>query len=202
VAYTALPTKNPGDLLTSALWNTYLQGNADSGFMRMIADTTLIATAASITFASIPATFAHLLGIFYARTTSATTTDDGVVAQFNGDTAANYDWQSLLANGATVTASQAQGATSLVAGDASGGASTANLFSACAFIIPHYAGTLGNKSFVGLHATKWAAAAAGAELRVLAGFWRSNAAINQIVLIPGSPNFAIGSRFTLYGLPQ
>jgi hypothetical protein len=202
VSYTALPTKNPGDLLTSALWNTYLQGNADSGFLRMLADTTLIATAASVTFASIPATFAHLLGVFYARTTSATTTDDFVNAQFNGDTAANYDRETLTASTAAVSASETFGITSASIGTAVGGGGAASVFSAFAFLIPHYAGTAANKAFLGLGTAKWATVSGGLAIRHFGGFWRSNAAINQIVLLPAAGSFAIGSRFTLYGLPQ
>src|SRR5437879_836374 len=114
MAYTALPTKNPGDLLTSTLWNTYLQGNADSGFRRMLADTTLGVAAATIDFLSIPATFAHLLLELYGRGDTALTAAN-VNIRFNGDSAANYHWQNLDGGGATAQASDA-GAAAVTSG--------------------------------------------------------------------------------------
>ncbi len=124
MGYAALPTKNPGDTLTSALWNTYLQGNADSGFMRMLADTTLGVAAASIDFTSIPQTFAHLMLALYGRGDTAVV-NQFVRIRFNNDSGANYDYQEIHAAAAAVTASEGLAQTSAVAGVCPGAPPTA-----------------------------------------------------------------------------
>src|SRR5689334_865495 len=114
--YTALPTKNPGDLLTSALWNTYLQGNADSGFERPIAEVELASPAASVVFSSIPQTFAHLKVIWRARSALAAT-NDNVDMRFNGLSASAY-----------YAAPPAAVASAAVVGIAPAASATANVF--------------------------------------------------------------------------
>ena len=197
--YTALPTKNPGDLLTSALWNTYLQGNADSGFMRMLADTTLVATAAIVTLASIPQTFAHLLLVCYGRSTAAATSDS-LALQFNGDTAANYDYQVASTSAGAASGSEVFATTSIQVGLVPGSTAPANAFGTTAIYIPHYTGSTNNKTLKSDSACKIGTTSGSLFMRQTAGFWRSNNAITQIALIANQ--LAIGCRFTLYGLPH
>jgi hypothetical protein len=201
VSYTALPTKNPGDLLTAALWNTYLQGNADSGFMRLLGRSVLAAPLGSITFTGIPATFGDLELSMYSRTTSGTATSDVVAVQFNGDSGADYDSQHGLINGTTLAATQLFGQTSGLIGTSTGGAAPAGLFASCRAWIPAYASANANKAYLTQYGAKWGVAAGNLEICVDAGFWRSNAAINQITLIPSAGSFAIGSIFSLWGNP-
>lgn len=200
--FVALPTKNPGDVLTSALWNTYLQGNADSGFMRMLADSTLIGSAASFDFTSIPATFAHLLLVVYARSDTAAVSDS-VIARFNGDTGANYDYQTAAAVATAVTAQEVFAATGVtLAGGMPGGTAGANLFGVTDILIPHYANALNNKVAHCRSGWKAGTATTNVQKRDADGYWRSNAAINRVTLVCSSGgNFVAGSRATLYGMP-
>jgi hypothetical protein len=204
VTYVALPTKNPGDILTSALWNTYLQGNADSGFARKLADTTLAAAAASIDFASIPATFAHLLLICYLRGDTAAVSFDAML-RVNGDSGANYDDAiNYFTNVSTVTQRSDFGATSITT---SGGANLpaanapANAEGVLEILIPHYANTVNHKSVQWQGHGEQAAAAASFYNWIGAGRWKSTAAINELTLIASVGNFAIGSRVELVGIP-
>jgi hypothetical protein len=198
--YTALPTKNPGDVLTSALWNTYLQGNADSGFMRMLADTTLGSPAASIDFTSIPQTFAHLRLVLSARDTGAVTLARPII-RFNGDTAANYaaHWIENLLGVATANSSGVT--TGLTCTQASGASATASLYGVNAIDIPDYRGTT---AYQEIAATFHACSTGGSALGSAGsggGFWNALAAVTRITIVAGNTSFAAGTRATLYGLP-
>lgn len=196
MAYAAIPTKAPGDLLTSALWNTYLQGNADSGFMRMIADLTVGASpVANVDFASLPQTFAHLFVILQARgDTAATSTTLNV--QFGGDTGSNYD------SGAGISGTVQTGATSGSCGAMSAGSATANCFSPYLLWIPHYAQT---DTFKVCQTLGFVATSGGVNLSPYSQqiLWKKSApaAVDRIKFIPGAGNFVQFSRFTIYGIP-
>jgi hypothetical protein len=202
VAYIALPTKNPGDILTSALWNTYLQGNADSGFARKLADSTLAAAAASFDFTSIPATFAHLMLVLYLRGDAAVTSVDAAI-RFNADSGANYDRQLLYGNAATTAASETLAGTSIGLGGGTFPAANApaTAFGQSDLCIAHYAGSTKQKSMAARSSGKTGVASGNLYALLVAGFWRSAAAINEITILPSSGNWDIGSRATLYGLP-
>jgi hypothetical protein len=196
VSYTALPTKNPGDLLTSALWNTYLQGNADSGFARMLADTTLVAAAASISFASIPATFAHLMLVGLARGDTAATSI-ALQLRFNNDSAANYNVEVLTATAAVAAAATNTGLTAGWGNAIPAATAAAGHFSPVVIFIPNYASATPDKSLFGLGFLP-----ANPQLQIAGSLWASTAAINRIDLFAGAGNLLAGTRFTLYGLPQ
>lgn len=201
MAYTAPPTVLAGNIYTPVMYNTYLQNNADSGYMRMLADTTLGGAAASIDFTSIPATFAHLMLVVCARSDTAALTTS-ILVRLNNDSAANYDSQYVLGNGGTASAAETFAGTSVSAGNMPGGTAPANLFGQCDISIAHYAGSANNKVLRLSAAVKAGVTTTLLQSALAAGFWRSSAAINRITLIPAAGNFAAGSRATLYGLPQ
>ena len=193
--YAALPTKNPGDLLTSALWNTYLQGNADSGFMRMIGDTTLGGSVASIVFSSIPSTFAHLLVVCSLLSDQAA--DQQLWMRLNGDTSAHYRWQIVFGQGAVANATSDGG--SLVAQAVIGfaGANASAGKSHAAALISDYASVV-------RHAFDASFFSIGSSIQGGSGggFINQAAAINSVTLLPAAGNFVAGGRATLYGLPH
>lgn len=195
MAYTAIPTKNAGDLLTAALWNTYLQGNAASGFMRMIADNTLSGNAANVDFTSLPQTFAHLFIILQARgDTGATSTQ--LSLRFNNDSGANYDV------GAGIGGTVSGGATSGAIGPVSASTAPANSFGAYVLWIPHYAQANTFKACQTLGFVPTAAGGVNLAAYSQQILWKiTPVAINQITFIPGAGNLVQYSRFTIYGLP-
>lgn len=197
MSYTALPTKNPGDLLTSALWNTYLKGNADSGFMRMIADTTLGASAATVDFTSIPATFAHLMLVGLARGDTAAVTTS-ILLRFNGDAGASYAVELLQGSGAAASAAAATGGTSMQLGSIAAATAADTVFTPVWCLIPNYLNTVAGKDALSL-----CYSAGGTQLVQLAGgHWPNLTAVNRITLLLAAGNFLTGTRFTLYGVPQ
>lgn len=162
-----------------------------------VADTTLGASAASIDFTSLPTTYAHLLVVVYARSDRAATLDT-VGGRFNGDSAANYDYQYAGGSGATTSAAESLGATSFYVGDMPGNTAGANLFSTSVFTVSHYAGSSNNKSTVGHNLVKIGTASGNLSARVIGGAWRSSAAINRITLVSVLGNFVAGTRASVY----
>ena len=196
MAYTAIPTKNPGDILTSALWNTYLQGNADSGFTRMLGDITLGSTTASFDFTSIPATFAHLLGVAYVRGSDAAATVNAAL-RFNNDSAADYIYETLNGTGGTAGAASQTAQTSLALGAVAANGAVANVFSPVFFLVPHYTNAANRKQLLAMTGY------AGSPLvHITSADWSGTAAVNRITLFPSASSWLAGSRCTLYGLPQ
>lgn len=198
MAYTAPPTKNPGDLITSALWDTYVLGNADSGFCRMIADVTLGAPAAIVDIGSptpLPQTFAGLMVVILARGDTAALTTS-LAMRLNNDSGANYEDFSLGGSGIGSRTSGRLGSGLVPAASA-----TASLFGATVIWIPHYAQATSFKPYVSLgYYASSLTTQQGVD--IYSGTWgAAAAAINRITFLPGAGNFAAGSRFTVYGLP-
>lgn len=164
-----------------------------------IADTTLGGIAANIDMTSISGTYAHLLVVVYARgDTPAPTT--GFNMQFNGDTAANYDYQQMVGSAAVIVNSENFASTRISHGAMPANSAGANLFNASVMFIPHYAGTANNKVVISINASKSGTSTGNMLDYTQAGFWRSNAAINRITLFPAAGNFVAGTRVTLYGM--
>ena len=124
----------------------------------------------------------------------------GTNMRFNGDTAANYDYQMLQGAAAAATAAETFANTSLQVGIIPGNTAAANLFGTQEVFIPHYAGSTNNKQFVAISAAKIGVATTNMEVNIFGGSWRSNAAINQVTMIPGGGNFVAGTRLTIHAM--
>jgi len=193
--FTTVPDVVSGQSFPPSLWESAIMNNLNLGVYRQLADTTLSSDTASITFASIPQTFAHLILAVYARDSGAgTTAPDGLQAQFNGDTAANYDWYE-----ATLVGGGSFGQTSMRIGWVVPGGASANLFSATYILIPHYTQAVNHKAAVAIATAKISNSIIYSTH--LGGLWRSANALTQILLQSSSGNLKSGSRATLYGLP-
>lgn len=162
-----------------------------------IFDSTLGGSAANIDITSIPATYGHLLVTIYARGDTAAV-NTGVGMRFNGDTAANYDYQLLNARAAAPSAAEAFASTSIVAAQMPANTAGANLFGPAQIVIPHYAGSTNNKASVSNYCFKSGTATTNIEVGTVGGAWRSNAAINRITLVPVAGNFVTGTRCTIH----
>lgn len=197
--YLVPPTKNPGDALTSALWNSYIRDNLDFGMVRPIADVIAGGAVASIDLTSIPGTFAHLLAVSYVRCDLAAT-NNNLLARFNNDSAANYDYQRVYGAAAAASAAETFAQGFAILGGIAGNTAGANLFSGLITFIPHYAAAVNNKVALSLAALKFGVASGNMQAELNVGFWRSNNAINRISFLPGGGNLVAGSRVTLYGM--
>ena len=145
---------------------------------------------ATITFSSIPATFAHL----QIRAILKQSIGSGAFARFNSDTGSNYARHRLQGNGSTASA----------AGDASQDKVLINTsqgfsdFGTIVMDILDYANT--NKVKTVRHLFGIDLNGSGA-VGVESNLWRDTSAITQIQFIsPNGGNYAEYSHFALYGI--
>lgn len=172
---------------------------ATLGVSSKIAQTVLVATAATIDFTSIPATFEDLLIVVQARGDTAAVATQ-VSLRFNNDSGGNYDSQDLYGNNVLAAAGVASAGTSASLGQmpaATGTTAAAALFDV---VVPAYARTTFHKQgFMrnGRFSTEGTGSTYISSASALN--WRSTAAINRVTLIPSAGNFDIGTVATLYG---
>lgn len=165
-----------------------------------IFDSTLGGSSATVDVTGISATYAHLLVSIYARSDVAATVAS-VFMQFNGDAAANYDYQYISGSAAAVTAGEGFAvATGCFVGSFPANTAGANLFGTSEVFIPHYAGSTNNKQCVTINSCKAGTTTGLLSAFLLGSSWRSNAAINRLTLTLASGNFVAGTRVTVYGM--
>jgi len=172
---------------------------ADGGIEKLF-DSTLGGAQASFDITSISANFEFLRLALYLRgdTAAASTT---ALLRFNGDATAIYDRQRHSAAAAAATIAEQFGQTSVTVSDVvPANTATANVFGIIIIDIPFYAGTVNNKAFEANSSTKIGVATTNLMTSRVAGFWRSNVAINQITILPGAGNWNTGSRAMLWGI--
>lgn len=190
--------------ITVADIGTYITANLQAlidGRVLKIADQVLAASAASVTFSSIPQTYRHLEISWTARSDAAGNNVD-VLGQFNGDTGANYDYEHLYLNGASpaaLTGAEGIGATATRLGEFTAAGPSAGQAGVGRIAIPNYAGSAFWKNADYSSSFRIGTATGQFFKNVGAGFWRSTAAITSIKLFPSVGNFIAGSVFSLYG---
>lgn len=150
-----------------------------------LATTTLGSTAASVTFGSIPATYRDLRLVIVAKNS---TNSQGIRAQFNDDTAANYSYIVVYGTG-----SSAASGTGSSLGYADLGVNRTTDQSTLVDIIDY--------SATDKHKTLLIRSDNSSELTLTyADRWASNSAITKIKVYPSDNSFAAGSTFALYGI--
>ena len=159
----------------------------------LIASNTLGASAASVTFSSIPSTYTDLVVRWSVRSDRSANSFDDIYMTFNSGTIS----QTFVGgNGASTLTGNGNG--SVLANTATAASATSNTFSSGELYIPNYAGST-NKP-----ASFFSAAETNATTAYLYGIaiLRSNtAAISSIALNPyNGTNFVSGSSFYLYGI--
>ena len=188
------------EVYKGGVWTAVAAGG--SGAMTLISDQTLASAAATVTFASIPGTYKHLM--IYAQARSTSSSADHFAMQANGDTAAHYGSAYVVSNNGT--GFEGDQGSSLVAAaimcDLPNTATVANAATSMKVEIPNYAGTVFSKNaIVTGSAMGGTTISAYCSPEVFNWFWNSTAAITQLVLFGAAgASFAIGSRFTLYGI--
>ena len=155
---------------------------------------------ASVSFSSIPSTFAHLQIRSIARTANAAKSED-VVLQFNSDTGANYVQHLLVGNGSTAASYSATGQ-NFIKGItyATGTTATSNIFGAGVLDILDYTNTNKNTTVRALNGMDLNEASTFSQLQFWSGLWLNTAAITNITIKCASgANIAANSHFALYG---
>lgn len=174
--------------------------NYYAGALSLIDTQTLSVAASSVTFSSIPQGYTDLVLVANARS-SASTTNDAIKMQFNGDTGANY-YGARLQNNSTssVITNYDVGTSNIYPGWMTGATSPANISATTEVSIPGYSGTTFAKTALGHTDLMQAASSSNMNVGLWGSWWNSTAAITSISLTPNTgANFVAGSTFSLYG---
>jgi hypothetical protein len=155
--------------------------------------TELNASAASVTFASIPQSGYTDLKIVQSARISTGSQASSII-RFNGITT-GYSSRYLLGAGSAGTASGTS--TEIFVDTPADSTYTANSFSNSEIYIPNYAGST-NKS-LSVDIVNETNGTVVTQLLV-AGLWSNTAAINSIQIVAGAGSFVAGSTFSLYGI--
>lgn len=176
-----------------------VSGGGGGGATTKISETTLASAASSITLSSIPSTYTHLTLVLTGRSTNPGTAMDDVLLRVNGDTASNYLYAFIFANGGTFTGNQINPATfGYLGGIPSAGAPAGQAGTARAHV-PHYSGTTFRKM---VDSSSMAPVNPGTTFYILRiqSVWTGTAPVSSLLFYLNSgANFVAGTTISLYG---
>lgn len=174
-------------LAGNTVWNPWEPAGA---YESIAAITVPAAGATSITFSSIPASYAHLQLRCVLNNSNISTS-----MRFNSDTGANYADHLLYGDGTSALAAAVPNKTSLTFTQYS--VAAASTFDASIIDILDYSNTSKNKTVRSLHGTD----TNGAGFVALAsGLWANTGAINTISIGVAGGAWTQYSQFALYGI--
>ncbi len=175
---------------------------AATGSYESIATVTASGGETSLSFTSIPGTYASLQIRGIMRRADASSNLGRVYLQFNSDTGANYARHQLVGNDAgTVSASGSASVNSFFAFRGAGALDASNTFGVGIADIHDYASTTKYKttrSFTGLDNN--GRSSGTSEVYLYSGLWQSTSAITRIDLVFNGDTAAAGTTFALYGI--
>lgn len=160
---------------------------------------TLVATTATVTLSSIPASYTDLVLVTQSRASTTGTYDTDIGIRFNGDSSAVYSRTALYGNGTSASSFRATGEGAIFAGVNPLSSGTANVWGIVTWNIMNYSQATTYKTILVRSSCTGASAD---DTRAVVGLWRATpTAITSLSLILASGgSFAIGSTFTLYGI--
>jgi hypothetical protein len=174
-----------------------------SGFdYEQIATTVLGTASSSITFsnlATVASGYRHLQLRVTSRANDGGNTFEAVYMRFNGiSTASSYSFHDLSGNGSAVSSGASANSGTLVAAFVTGSASTTSAFGAGVVDILDALSTTKNKTIRSLNGRS---SATNSIIFLSSGAFYSTNALTSIELsVAFASNFAVGSRFSLYGI--
>ena len=172
---------------------------AAAGAYESIASASGTGSSATITFSSIPATYAALQIRFLGRTTSGSTSQQNLKLQFNGVTAASYARHNLQGDGSAVSAAGSSSDTEIFAGQVINDGEAANVMSVSIIDIHNYASTTQNKTVRTFDGTD--KNTSGGLVFIRSGLFMDTTAITSLSLITANGNaFTTTTRVALYGI--
>ena len=174
-----------------------------AGTFDLLQTTTITSSAASITFGSLAtyaADYKHLQIRAVSRDTRAISGTNNVLMTFNGDTTSAYRQLHVLKGDGSNVSSYAEPQSSSIIPFASPSANdTANAFTAAVIDLLDAFNSNKYTTSRTLRGTNVAAAYA-TQVALASGLWMNTQELTEIRLEPISANFAIGSRFSIYGV--
>lgn len=167
-------------------------------------DSVIVATAtSSVTFASIPQTYASLHIRYLAKDTTTSTTPTTFRLQFNLDNAGNYTNHYFYGDGSAASATGLVGSTAIAmtfAIPTSGGGGLSNTFGVGLIDIHDYASTTRNKTVRTQYGADANTASVNYRMTMHSGLWLSTSAINRIGISGTGIAFETGTVVALYGI--
>jgi len=162
-----------------------------------IASATGTGSSGTITFSSIPATYAHLQIRINARSTETGVLSISAFSRANGDTASNYTRHAIEGDGGSVGVTGLANQTSLMLLRVSGDDATANVMGTGVIDILDYSSTSKFKTFRSIAGTD---NNGSGIIKLHSGLWRDTSAINTLTIFLSSNNWTTSSTFALYGI--
>lgn len=165
------------------------------GSFESIATATAAGGETSLTFSSIPSTYASLQIRGIQRRNAAGSSYVG--ARINGITTSTYIYHSLYGDGANVNADGVTTSNMLFGPRMASTTDAANIFGAFVFDLYDYASTTKNKT------VRWLGgydANGTGEIHLKSGLFNNTAAVTSITMYFGGDALAAGSTFSLYGI--
>jgi hypothetical protein len=182
-------------LLGSLWFNSFSAGGGGGGASdyELIQTQILASTATTVTFSSIPSTYRHL----QLRMTTRSSSSGNVHLRMNSDTGANYSFHRLTGDSSYTFASYGLSARNFITLE--NAATSTSIFTASVLDVLDYTQTTKNttiRSFSGRNES------GSSQVSIYSGAWYSTAAVTTLSLsdYTSGSSFAIGSRFSLYGL--
>jgi len=154
--------------------------------MQAIANITLGAVSASVTFSNIPQTYRDLKLV--VSSVSSAAAESYAYTYFNGD-GSNYSRVEMVGNGSTTGSSNSANLIPITMPSSSAG-----VFGSAQINIMDYIATDKHKTVIYKNDTANSTTVAGA------GRWASTTAITSIAITAYNNSFGAGSTFTLYGV--
>ena len=198
--WTKVPDKQNLDPFTEIMWDTYVRDNFNAGCVSLIAAATP-ASAATITFSSIPQTYEGLLLVYSLRNSNVSLSSSFSII-FNNDSTAIY-YSNLQQNtGTTASASETLANATAVGAAVPAANATANERGFGIIFVDEYAKTDRLKHIELFYALKTAQAAATDMITAQeGGLWNSAAAINRVQFISQSIGATtLTGNISLYGV--
>ena len=182
--------------------NSQAAGGGAAPAFDLLETTTLTSSASSVTFSGLGAysDYKHLQIRAVTRDTRAISGTNNVLMTFNSDTGSNYRQLHVLKGDGSSVSSYAEAQSSSIIPFGSPSANdTTNAFTAA--VIDLLDAFSSNKYTTSrtLRGTNVAAAYA-TQVVLASGLWMNTASLTDISFAPISASFAVGSRFSIYGV--
>lgn len=171
-------------------------GGGAAGAYELISTTVLSSATASVSFSSIPSTYKHLQIRMVTRSSTNATTVAKIT--FNSTTT-GYAKHRLYGNGSSVFSDATTSTTSFTTVTGPGTSDSSGIYMPEIIDILDYASTVKNKTIRAFSGAEMSNT--GDVIGLVSGLWQNTSAITSI-LFEGlsASSFAIGSRFSLYGV--
>jgi len=182
-------------------YNDFLGPNAayNPSSYESIASATGTGSSATITFGSIPSTYASLQIRINGKGASNYNGTEFVVVTANGDTGTNYTYHGLQGYGTGVQAYGYTAQNYMALGNIQqSGTSNTDIMSGVIIDVHNYASTTQNKTFRSISGSD--RNGSGGSLTLSSGLWINTNAISSITLVNNVGNWTTQTTIALYGI--